>query len=73
MKKYKNLSILNYFLAVLFYVLTIITFIGENENSMRVMWLCLGSAFLCLGSVFLNKSKENNDDSNDDDNKDDKD
>ena len=29
-----------------------------NENTMAIVWLSLGSAFLCLGSI--HKKKENN-------------
>ena len=31
-----------------------------NENTMAIVWLSLGSAFLCLGST--HKKKENNTD-----------
>ena len=60
-KKHFNLFYLS---SILFYIAAIITFATGNENSMGVMWLCLGSAFLCLGSAFLNKSNENNDNEN---------
>ena len=52
---------LYYIVAVLFYLSAIVTFVDGNDNSMGVVWLCLGSTFLCLGSVYLNKSKENKD------------
>ena len=32
----------------------------ENQNSMAIVWLCLGPSFLCLGST--HKKKENNTD-----------
>ena len=35
-------------------------FTSGNENSMAIVWLCLGSSFLCLGST--HKKKENNTD-----------
>ena len=61
MKKHKVCSILYYITAVLFDLSAIVTFVGGNNNSMGVVWLCLGSTFLCLGSVYLNRSKENKD------------
>jgi len=56
--KNKIVSNLNYFSAVCFYICAIINFINRN-NSMGVVYLCLGSTFLCLGSVYLNKDKDN--------------
>ncbi len=35
-----------------------------NENTMAIIWLSLGSAFLCLGSTY--KKKENNKTNTDD-------
>lgn len=56
-KTNKNVSILNYFTAVCFYIVSIINFINK-DTSMGVIYLGLGSAFLCLGSVWLNKDKD---------------
>ena len=53
-----------YYSAVMFYLASIINFIGGNNNSMGFVWLGLGSAFLCLGSVNSIKSKENEDTKN---------
>ena len=58
-KTNKTVSILNYFSAVCFYIVSIINFVNK-DNSTGVMYLCLGSTFLCLGSVCLNKDKDKN-------------
>lgn len=50
----KIVSILNYFSAVCFYIVSVINFMNK-DNSMGVFYLCLGSTFLCLGTVWLNK------------------
>ena len=60
MKKGVNKSILFYIASVLFLVASAIDFTSGNENSMAIVWLCLGSSFLCLGST--HKKKENNTD-----------
>ena len=60
MKKGINKSILFYIASVLFFIASAIGFTSENENSMAIIWLSLGSAFLCLGSIY--KKKENNTD-----------
>ena len=60
MKKGINKSILFYIASVLFLVASAIDFTSGNENSMAIVWLCLGSSFLCLGST--HKKKENNTD-----------
>lgn len=57
MKKEKIRSICFYIVSVLFYLAAIISFVEGNDNSMGVVWLCLGSSFLCLGSV--HKKQEN--------------
>ena len=51
MKKGINKSILFYIASVLFLVASAIDFTSGNENSMAIVWLCLGSSFLCLGSI----------------------
>jgi hypothetical membrane protein len=60
MKKGINKSILFYIASVLFFIASAIGFTSENENSMAIIWLSLGSAFLCLDSTY--KKKENNTD-----------
>ena len=60
MKKGINKSILFYIASVLFFIASAIGFTSGNENSMAIVWLCLGSSFLCLGST--HKKKENNTD-----------
>ena len=58
--KNENVSaILFYTAAILFDSAAIISFIGGNNNSNGVMWLCFGSMFLCLGSSYSKKSKKN--------------
>ena len=57
MKKGINKSILFYIASVLFFIASAIGFASGNENSMAIVWLCLGSSFLCLGST--HKKKEN--------------
>ena len=54
----KNNFKLLYFSAALFYIASVISFVTGNENSLGVMWLGLGSAFLCFGSVALKKANE---------------
>ena len=51
MKKGINKSILFYIASVLFFIASAIGFTSGNENSMAIVWLCLGSSFLCLGST----------------------
>ena len=60
MKKGINKSILFYIASVLFFIVSAIGFTTGNENTMAIIWLSLGSAFLCLGSTY--KKKENNTD-----------
>ncbi len=59
-KKGINKPILFYIASVLFFIASAIGFTSGNENSMAIVWLCLGSSFLCLGST--HKKKENNTD-----------
>ncbi|MFQ8814343.1 MAG: hypothetical protein ACLRWB_08710 [Gallintestinimicrobium sp.] len=58
MKKRINKSILFYVASVLFLIASAIGLMSGNENTMAIVWLSLGSAFLCLGST--HKKKENN-------------
>lgn len=55
-KTNKTVSILNYFTAICFYIVSIINFV--NKNSIGIIYLCLGATFTCLGSVWLNKDKK---------------
>ena len=55
MKKGINKSILFYIASVLFFIASAIGFTSGNENSMAIVWLCLGSSFLCLCSTHKNK------------------
>jgi hypothetical protein len=41
-----------------FYIAAIINSINGDNNSIAVVFLCLGSSNLCLGSVYLNKDKD---------------
>ena len=60
MKKGINKSILFlYCISSVFHSVSYWLYSG-NENSMAIVWLCLGSSFLCLGST--HKKKENNTD-----------
>lgn len=64
MKKERNKSGLFYVASVLFFMASAISFASGNENSMAIVWLCLGSSFLCLGSTH---KKKKNDKTNTDD------
>ena len=57
MKKGINKPILFYIASVLFFIASAIGFTSGNENSMAIVWLCLGSSFLCLGSTHKKKWK----------------
>lgn len=57
--KNKKVPVLNYFASVCFYICAIMNFVNK-DNSMAVVYLCLGSTFLCLGSTYLNKDKDSN-------------
>ena len=65
MKKETKKSILFYAASALLYMASLISFISGNDNSMAVVWLCLGSSFLCLGSTHLclglSRKKKGND------------
>ena len=62
MKKERNKSVLFYIASVLFFIASAISFASGNENSMAIVWLCLGSSFLCLGSTHKKNNKTNTDD-----------
>ena len=57
-KKGINKSILFYVVSALFLIASAIGLTTGNENTMAIIWLSLGSAFLFLGSTY--KKKENN-------------
>lgn len=59
-----NKSILFYVVSALFLIASAIGLTTGNENTMAIIWLSLGSAFLCLGSTY--KKKENNKTNTDD-------
>ena len=65
MKKETKKSILFYAASALLYMASLISFISGNDNSMAVVWLCLGSSFLCLGTTHLclglSRKKKGND------------
>ena len=63
MKKGINKSILFYVVSALFLIVSAIGLTRGNET-MAIVWLSLGSAFLCLGSAY--KKKENNKTNTDD-------
>lgn len=50
-----NKSILFYVASVLFLIASAIGLMSGNENTMAIVWLSLGSAFLCLGSTHKKK------------------
>ena len=52
MKKGINKSILFYVVSALFLIASAIGLTTRNENTMAIIWLSLGSAFLCLGSTY---------------------
>ena len=54
----KKIAGIYYFASLCFYIAAIINFINEDNNSMAVVFLCLGSSNLCMGSVYLNKDKD---------------
>ncbi|MEE3344276.1 MAG: hypothetical protein VZS44_09320 [Bacilli bacterium] len=57
----KKIAGMYYFASLCFYIAAIINFINGDNNSIAVVFLCLGSSSLCLGSVYLNKDNGNND------------
>lgn len=62
MKKDKVISTLSYIGAVLFYIFAIINFVND-DTSMCVFWIALGSSFLGCGSTFGRKANRSDDDS----------
>ena len=55
----QKIAALYYIGSLCFYIAAILIFINGDNNSMTVIFLCLGSSNLCLGSVYLNKDKDN--------------
>lgn len=64
MKKEKITAILNFAAAFCCYVSAILSFIDEN-NTMAVMYLPLGSLWLSLACSSLTKLKDGNDEKKD--------
>jgi len=62
MKNRRITGTLFHLASILFYVASIITFASGNDNSMGVVWLCLGSAFLCLGTTLSRKERQASED-----------
>lgn len=57
MKNNKSITILYFLASIGFYISSILNFIN-SDNSMGVVYFCLGSAFLCLGSVYLSSKQK---------------
>ena len=51
MKSFKTLGSIFYLCAAALYALAIICFLKDDTESLGIIWLVLGSAFLCLASV----------------------
>ena len=62
-KRNKQINLILCCISLVFHSIAI-SFTSRNENTMAIIWLSLGSAFLCLGSTY--KKKENNKTSTDD-------
>lgn len=62
-KRNKQINLILCCISLVFHSIAI-SFTSRNENSMTIVWLCLGSSFLCLGST--HKKKENNKENTDD-------
>ena len=60
MKKEKVISTLFYIGSVLFYIFAIINFVND-DTSMCVFWIALGSSFLGGGSTFGRKANGSDD------------
>ncbi|MBR3692470.1 MAG: hypothetical protein IKL89_07225 [Clostridia bacterium] len=59
MKKAYFPAVCHYIAALAFFVAAILGFV--RDNSLAVVWLCLGSANLCFGSVHLTRIKNKSD------------
>lgn len=55
MKK-KSDFIMFYILGMVYYVLAIISFTGEQGAGNGAIWMCLGSSMVCIGSSLAAKS-----------------
>ena len=62
MKRDRVISTLYYIASALFYISAMINFINE-DTSLCVVWIALGSAFLGFGSVYGKKANKSDDDS----------
>ena len=62
-KRNKQINLI-FVVSALFLIVSAIGLTSGNENTMAIVWLSLGSAFLCLGSAY--KKKENNKTNTDD-------
>ena len=56
-------SALFYISAALYNIAALITFISGGNNSMGIIWLCLGSTFLCLGAAKSKKTAASDEES----------
>ena len=65
----KRNSTLMYLASILFYAVAILETISGDSDTMRIVYMCLGSLWLCIASVM--KLKENKDKENKDEDKDD--
>lgn len=63
MKKEKVSLTLYYIASVLFYIFAVLNFVTNNNTSMGIIYLAIGSTFLCLGSVYKMKANESGNDS----------
>ena len=62
MKKNTGRTIISYIVALLFGIFAILNFVNNN-NSMGLIWMLLGSAFLSVGSVYMIIANKRNDES----------
>ena len=60
MKKYRTISTVFYAASALYFIFAILN-LANNDSSMCVFWIALGSSFLCLGSVFAQKANGSDD------------
>lgn len=53
--------------SVCWYLASIAMFLGNEDKSMAVVYLCLGSTFLCLSIIGNKKNDEENNESGEED------
>ena len=58
----KNKSTFMYLASVLFYAVAILETVSGDGDTMRIVYMCLGSLWLCLASVVKLKENKNEDD-----------